>query len=151
MAYVLGNASLGKLVGVHPRITKVVTRAIEITDQDFMVVEGLRSLERQRHLVSKGASKTMNSMHLRQADGWGHAVDLVPYDDGPRWEWPLVWGVANAVRLAAIEMGVRMVWGSVWDRALNDLAPNLPEAVDAYKVRHRGADFLDGPHFQLSS
>ena len=71
MAYRLGLRSRARLRGVHPDLVRVVTRAIEITDVDFTVLEGVRSLSRQRQLVAQGASKTMRSRHLT-----GHAVDL---------------------------------------------------------------------------
>ena len=60
----------------------IVTEAIAITKQDFMVFEGKRTMERQRKLVAQGYSKTLNSYHL-----YGLAVDLVAYVDGkPTWE-----------------------------------------------------------------
>lgn len=153
MAYALGKRSLAKLNGVHPNLVAVVKRAIEITTQDFAVTDGVRTLAYQKQLVAKGASKTLNSRHLPQADGYGHAVDLVPYLGGPRWEWPLIWAVAVAMDQAATELNVRLVWGAVWDRTLMDYGGSpaaLQQAVDAYKVRHPGPDFLDGPHYQLA-
>ncbi len=148
MAYMLGNGSRARLVGVHPRIVALVERAIELTEQDFTVMEGLRTLERQRQLVAKGASRTLRSKHLVQPDGFGHAVDLVPFDDHPRWEWALVFPVAEAVQAAARELDVGLIWGGVWDRELLDL-DDLKAEVAAYCVRHPGPDFLDGPHYQL--
>ena len=44
--YQLGKKSKKKLEGVHPDLVKVVERAIEITEQDFTVLEGLRDIER---------------------------------------------------------------------------------------------------------
>ncbi len=102
MPYALGQRSLVRLEGVHPLLASVVHRAIAITAQDFAVQEGLRSIETQRLYVKRGASKTMTSKHLRQKDGYGHAVDLVPWlNKQPRWEWPLIWAIANAVDQAA--------------------------------------------------
>src|SRR4051812_13492957 len=99
MTYALGAGSKARLVGVHPRLVAVVERAIVLSAQDFAVVDGLRSLATQQALVAKGASKTLDSKHLKQPDGYGHAVDLVPFHDGaPRWEWPLIYPVAHAVR-----------------------------------------------------
>ena len=43
--FVLSKLSLGRLEGVNPALVKVVKRAIEITQQDFLVVEGVRSKE----------------------------------------------------------------------------------------------------------
>ena len=56
------------------------------------------------------------------------------------------------MRAAAVQKGVRIRWGGVWDRCLNDLPADpagLEEAVKAYCARHPGPDFIDGPHFEL--
>lgn len=60
---------LKRLEGVHPDLVRVVRRA-RLTAR-FMVIEGLRTLDRQRQLVEEGNSKTLRSRHLT-----GHAVDL---------------------------------------------------------------------------
>lgn len=121
MTYKLGTLSLSRLNGVHPDLVRVVKRAIEITDVDFTVLEGLRSLDRQKTLVASGASKTMNSRHLT-----GHAVDLAPVVDGKvSWDWPLYHRIAKAMKQAAKELGVPVEWGGDWKT------------------------FKDGPHWQL--
>ena len=74
MAFALGAKSLAELAGVDPRLVAVVKRAIEISPQDFAVHDGLRTEAEQTALVRAGASQTMNSMHRKQADGFGHAV-----------------------------------------------------------------------------
>lgn len=163
MAYSLGAKSRAELAGVHPDLVRVVNRAIVLTKQDFSVHDGLRTEAEQRRLVDRRASRTMNSKHRRQAaTGYGHAVDLVPFINGKlRWEWGPIYSIAAAVLQAALEEGVRLRWGGVWDRALADLAPagtamaDLPAALKAavagYCVRHPGPDFIDGPHFELLS
>lgn len=155
MGFALGARSRAKLAGVHPRLVAVVERAIERTTQDFAVSDGLRTLAYQRQLVARGASRTLRSKHLKQADGYGHAVDLVPFIGGaPRWEWEPIWNVAVAVDAAASQLGVRLIWGAIWDRTMLDYggsAAALKQAVEAYKVRHPGPDFLDGPHYQLAA
>lgn len=121
MPYTLSQRSLGKLKGVHLDLSRVVQRAIQITDTDFMVTEGLRSEKRQAELVKAGASKTMKSRHLT-----GHAVDLAAVVNGEvRWDWPLYAKLAKAMKQAAAELGVPLEWGGDW-RTLKD-----------------------GPHFQL--
>lgn len=86
MPYSLGSKSRAELKGVHPDLVGVVERAIQITTQDFSVHDGLRTEAEQREYVRTGASQTMNSMHRTQADGFGHAVDLVPFINGKlRW------------------------------------------------------------------
>ena len=80
MTYKLGKRSLSRLEGVNNGLVSVVKEAISVTQQDFSVIEGLRSIERQRDLVQRGASQTMKSKHLT-----GHAVDLAAYVHGIRW------------------------------------------------------------------
>lgn len=156
MSYVLGSGSKKQLVGVHPDLVKVVERAIKITSQDFTVFEGLRTLAKQQEYVRKGVSKTMNSKHLKQSSGFGHAVDLVPYVAGTlRWEWPIIYPIAAAMRVAAEELKVNLIWGGVWDRELKALpkdANGIKAAVNAYVDRRRKLGrtaFIDGPHFEI--
>ena len=119
--YSLGPRSKQRLRGVHPDLVKVVERAIQITEVDFTVLEGLRTPERQKALVEAGASQTLNSRHLT-----GHAVDLGAWvGDEVRWDWPLYHKIAAAMKEAARQEGVRIVWGGDWKR------------------------FADGPHFEL--
>lgn len=77
MAFKLSNRSLSKLEGVNDDMVRVVSRAIELTEVDFGVIQGLRTLEEQKALVAKGASQTMKSKHLD-----GLAVDLMAYVGG---------------------------------------------------------------------
>ena len=74
MGFKLGKKSLEKLNGVHPDLVKVVKRAIELTEIDFSVGEGLRTLEKQKEYLAKGATTTLKSRHLT-----GHAVDLFAF------------------------------------------------------------------------
>lgn len=121
MAFVLSKKSLDRLSGVHPDLVRVVKRAIEITEVDFTVLEGVRSKTRQEQLVKAGASQTMRSRHLT-----GHAVDLGAYVAGSvRWDWPLYYKIADAVKQAASELQVPIEWGGDWKT------------------------FKDGPHWQL--
>jgi len=153
MTFALSARSRAELKGVHPDLVAVVGRAIVLTVQDFTVHDGVRTLAQQKALVRTGASKTLNSRHLIRPDGFGHAVDLVPWIGGrPRWDWKPIYPIAAAMRRAAVERGVRIRWGGVWDRLLNDLpetAAGLEAAVRAYCTRHPGPDFIDGPHFEL--
>ena len=107
MTYRLSQRSMQNLSGVHPDLVAVVKRAIEITEQDFSVIEGVRNIERQRQLVAKGASKTMNSRHLT-----GHAVDLAPYPLS--WDWEYFYPIADAMKQAAEELDVDLEWGGDW-------------------------------------
>ena len=121
MTFNLSKKSRDRLAGVHQDLVKVVERAIEITEIDFAVLEGVRSKTRQEQLVKAGASQTMRSRHLT-----GHAVDLGAYVAGSvRWDWPLYHKLAVAVKQAAAELQVPIEWGGDW------------------------TTFKDGPHWQL--
>ena len=120
-SFKLSRRSLARLEGVHPDLVRVVNLAIELTEVDFGVTEGMRTIEKQREYVARGASKTMNSRHLT-----GHAVDLVAYVGAEvRWDWPLYHKIADAMKRAANSLGVPIVWGGDW------------------------RSFKDGPHFEL--
>jgi peptidoglycan L-alanyl-D-glutamate endopeptidase CwlK len=113
--------SLTNLKGVDADLVRVVHRALELSEIDFVVTEGLRTVERQAALVKAGASKTMKSMHLI-----GRAIDVAAWVDGTvRWDWPLYDKIATAMKAASNELGVPIVWGGDW------------------------VSFKDGPHFQL--
>lgn len=108
--YKLGPTSLKRLANLHPDLVKVVKRAIEISDVDFTVLEGLRTIERQRELVKAGASQTMNSRHLD-----GHAVDLGAWvDNRIDWSWPLYDKINDAMQKASAQVGVPIEWGGSW-------------------------------------
>lgn len=105
----LGSRSKGNLEGVHPDLVKVVELAIKLTKQDFTVIEGKRSLSRQRELVAAGVSETMNSRHLT-----GHAVDIAPHPIPGDWTKYKAsqWGdIARAMKEASEELGVELDWG----------------------------------------
>lgn len=157
MAYNLSSRSLNNLQGVHPSLVKVVKRAIELTKQDFIVIEGVRS--REQCMINYGKGRTaaqclakgipakyanpkaakvtwlsnpFNSKHCKQKDGYGHAVDICPY--------PVDWSdvkkfdvIAKAMFAAAKELGVNIRWGADWDK-------------DG-KPRERGES--DSPHFEI--
>ena len=143
----LSQRSRSRLIGLQPDLVRVVQRAIEITEVDFTVLEGLRARGRQRELVMAGASKTMNSRHLT-----GHAVDLGAWIDGAvRWDWPPYYKIGEAMRIAAVYERVPLVWGAAWGRRLTDFK-SAELASDTYVDERRaagGRPFLDGPHYEL--
>ena len=119
--FTLGKRSKERLVGVHPDLVLVVKRALELSEIDFSVLEGVRTIDRQKELVRLGASTTMNSRHIT-----GHAVDLGAYVAGHiDWTWELYEKIANAMYQASIELGIKIKWGGDW------------------------VHLKDGPHFQL--
>lgn len=154
--YALSSLSLGQLIGVHPRLVALVRQAILITDQDFRVTDGMRTLTEQHKLVAAGKSWTLRSRHLVQHDGFGHAVDLVPWVDGQlSWSWSLCYRVAAAMSEAERDQNVEIRWGGVWDRPMSSYGSTprqTRQASASYVERRRQAGrraAIDGPHFEL--
>jgi peptidoglycan L-alanyl-D-glutamate endopeptidase CwlK len=155
VSFILGIQSKFRLRDAHPDLQDVVRLAIGYSTQDFTVYEALRTIEQQKKYVSAGASWTLKSKHLKQPDGYAHAVDLVPYVNGKlRWEWPLIYPVAAAVRKAAVELQVPIKWGGTWS-VINDLPAaeaEIESAVEEYCaecLRNGRRATIDGPHFEL--
>jgi peptidoglycan L-alanyl-D-glutamate endopeptidase CwlK len=151
----LGASSAQHLIGVQVDLARVVRRAIELSDQDFTVFEGLRDAQRQAELYASGASHTMDSYHLPDERGVGHAVDLVPFIGGkPQWQDVPCVVIAKAVHRAAQQFDVPVTWGAVWDRELRALdATDLEQEIEDYSHRFRTRTgkraFIDRPHFQV--
>ena len=114
----------------HPELRRLFYEVIR--HWDCTVLEGVRSEEQQAENVRRGVSKTLASKHLKQPDGWAHAVDVAPF--------PVDWQDTERFRafggfvlgVAAI-MGVPIRWGGDWDgdRTFKD------------------ESFVDLPHFEL--
>jgi len=122
-AWKLSERDMKRLEGVDEKLIQVVKRASEISSYNFMVVEGLRTLETQKKYVAQGKSQTMNSRHLI-----GQAVDLAPVENGTI-DWNNSKGqfdaVAKAMKQAAKELNVEIEYGGDWK------------------------SFVDKPHFQI--
>jgi len=123
------STSLARLQGIHPDLRRIMDAALQAAPFPFRVTEGLRTVERQKHLVAIGASTTMRSRHLT-----GHAVDIIPLVDLDRdgtieaeemYHWPLYHQLAPLVKTAAKGLGLVIEWGGDWK------------------------SFKDGPHWQL--
>lgn len=126
--------SLDNMKGLHPDLIRVINRASETSLTSFVVTEGLRTLERQKELWRIGATKTLKSRHLKQADGYGHAFDFYAYVDTNRdgkitfeemSSVRLMLPIADAIKKAAAEEKVAITYGGDWRK------------------------FKDYPHFEL--
>ena len=141
---VLGKASLAKLEGVHPDLVKVIKESIKECPVDFSIVYGVRSTEEQKRLYALGRTvvnpdgksnkkplgnivtqkngTTNKSNHQVKSDGFGHAIDFVPYINGK-----MDWNATNEFKVIAAHivatakcLGVAVVWGGSW-RTFKDL------------------------------
>ena len=129
----------GRFSGVDQRLVDIAQEACQALPFDVIVVEGVRTIQRQRDLYAQGRTKsgkivtwTMNSKHID-----GLAVDLAPYDHETR----------------------QILWGDVLK--FNDMIRSMLRIAAAHKVKIRsGADWnqngvlrenreTDSPHFEL--
>ena len=131
----LSERSLKSLEGVNPNLVKVVERAIELTEQDFLVLEGVRSKEQCYINYGKGRTAAQCSAKgvptkyaqpnlskvtwlnnpLASKHVTGNAVDLVPS--------PVDWNtiskfttISKAMKQAAKELGVKLSYGGDWTK-----------------------------------
>ena len=120
--------SLERLETCHPDLQRLFRGVV--LDFDCKVLEGARSVERQQRLYAQGRTEpgnlvtfcdgiTRKSNHQPKADGWSHAIDVVPY--------PIDWQDINRfyrfagfVQCRAIMLGISVKWGGDFTR-LKDL------------------------------
>lgn len=102
--FILGPRSRAAMEGLHPDLAKVIELAIQLSEIDFMILEGPRSDEQCYINFGQGrtaaqctaggcpvkyakpkankvtwVSKALSSNHRKKADGFGYAVDAYPY------------------------------------------------------------------------
>ena len=141
MGFKFSNASLARLATVHPDLQRVAKRAIELSEVDFVVTQGNRTVDEQKRLYGKGRTAdqceakgvpaiyarpgeakvtwTLNSNHIG-----GRALDVAPYvkgriewdDNGRLGLWPKI---AKAFKTAAVELGVPIEWGGDWTKTVD--------------------------------
>jgi len=132
-----GKSSLAKLETCHPDIIKVFK--LVITHVDCSILEGHRTIDRQRELFESGMSK-LNPDNPSDLEAAMHtrtpslAVDALPY--------PIDWEDARRIAFFAgfvvgcgRDIGVNLRSGVNWDRDLSTL--------------NSTGSFFDGPHFEL--
>jgi len=105
--YKFGKRSKERLNGVDHRLIAVLNELIKI--MDVTIIEGVRSAERQKKLLSQGSTKVKYSKHME-----GKAVDLAPYPidfedrDGFHYMGGMIRGIAQ-------QMGFKVRFGGDWD------------------------------------
>lgn len=104
------------LEGVAPPLVAVASLTLVTSPWDFVVLEGLRTIEQQREYYESGASKTMDSKHLT-----GRAIDIGILDSRGRYingdtpaEIQYYTEASEAFYAAARQLGVPLTWGGEW-------------------------------------
>jgi peptidoglycan L-alanyl-D-glutamate endopeptidase CwlK len=130
MSFKYGQKSLDKLNTCHPDIQRLFNEAIKYVD--IAIIDGVRTKEQQEEYVKTGKSKTMDSKHIKQPDGYSHAVDAMPF--------PIDWNntsrnylFAGFIKGLAVSMGINIRMGADWDGDFDT----------------KDQTFNDIPHFEL--
>ena len=115
--HTFGKGSYKNIDGVMPSLVTVAELAIRLCDYDGTIImgRGLRTLEQARDNVRRKTG-ILNSLHRQQADGFGHAIDLIPYDGGPSWDQEKCKTMARSVRAAAAILSEPIRQGLDWDQ-----------------------------------
>ena len=118
--------SLDRLEGVDQQLRALAFKALEV--QDLTILEGVRSMEKQKQLFREGKSKTLDSKHLS-----GKAIDIAPY--------PIDWNdrerfyyLAGIIKGIANELGINVRWGGDWDSD-NDFKDQTFDDLVHFEVR----------------
>lgn len=123
----LNERSKNNLKGVNQKLVDLVNLVAKNIDTDlpnyeFIITEGLRTKEKQKEMVEKGLSQTMNSKHL-----FGNAVDIaVVLNKNVTWNFEEYKKVANVFKKYAKILNLNLVWGGDWKT------------------------LKDGPHFEIN-
>ncbi|MBS0227071.1 MAG: M15 family metallopeptidase [Proteobacteria bacterium] len=134
--FVFGKQSVALLATVKPELQALARRALSLSEVDFGIVQGNRTLDEQMRLYGQGRDAercavmgvppayaqpdkqkvtwTLKSNHIG-----GNAIDVCPWVDGHyEWDndgklglWPKI---ADAFKRASGTLGTPVYWGGDW-------------------------------------
>ena len=127
--YKFSQRSLDNLKNVDERLVRICNELIKRVD--FTVIEGFRSLERQKELYDKGFSK-IDGISKKGKHNYSPslAIDIIPFKkghnpfDGSKESDIMFDNLAKEFKQVAKELGINIAWGGDWK-------------------------FIDKPHFQI--
>lgn len=140
--YKFGNTSKSRLQTCHKDIQLIMNEAIKITNVDFGIAEGYRSIEKQQQYFKEGKSK-IDGVSKKGKHNYSPslAVDIYPYfENGAKWDnehLSYLSGIIHAVSeilFADGKISHKVRWGGNWD-------------MDEIILIDQSFD--DRPHFEL--
>lgn len=112
-----GKGSEKQLATVDKRLERVARRALELSPHDFVIVQGIRTVEQSAQNIKNGTSFLKNpesSKHVR-----GLALDFAPYING-KIDWndlEKFWEIVGAFKQAGEELGIALRFGADWNNS----------------------------------
>ena len=147
MGYKFGKTSNERLKDVHIELVKVLQEAVKLSDIDFAITEGYRSVKRQKELFDQGKSKIDGITRKGKHNYFPSlAVDIAVYHPDLETRKQLLYDKASLSFIAGIiqSTAVRLYndgiishlvrWGGNWDK-------------DGVIIQDQSFDDL--PHFEL--
>jgi peptidoglycan LD-endopeptidase CwlK len=140
--YKFGKTSIERLATCHSDIQLIMNESIKITNVDFGIAEGERSIEKQQQYFKEGKSK-IDGINKKGKHNYtpSLAVDIYPYfDNGAKWDnehLSYLSGIIHAVSemlFASEKITHKIRWGGNWD-------------MDGVILIDQSFD--DRPHFEL--
>ena len=140
--YKFGKTSKEKLSSCHEDLQLIMSEVIKITNVDFGIAEGHRSIEKQKQYFKEGKSK-IDGVNKKGKHNYNPslAVDIYPYfDNGAKWDnehLSYLSGIIHAVSemlFADGKISHKVRWGGNWD-------------MDGVILIDQSFD--DRPHFEL--
>jgi len=127
--YKFGSRSVGHLSTCHHDLQRVLNRVMSWQIMDFKILEGHRSVTRQKDLLEQGLTTVAVSEHNSDPS---NAVDVAPYpiDWNDKFRFHILAGLFYA---AAKVEDVDIRWGGDWDGDMSQKDHN----------------FIDMPHYEL--
>ncbi len=137
-----GKTSKKRLNTCHSDIQLIMNESIKITNVDFGIAEGHRSIEKQKQYFKEGKSK-IDGVNKKGKHNYtpSLAVDIYPYfDNGAKWDNEhlsylsgIIHGVSEML-FASGKITHKVRWGGNWD-------------MDGIILIDQSFD--DRPHFEL--
>ena len=141
--YKFGRISSQRLSNCHKDLQVLMNRVIEVTDIDFGIACGYRSVKEQQELYNQG--RNTSGVIVTYVDGINkkskhnslpsRAVDIYAYVDGKAtWDEKYLYYLGGVINAVAKDLKISIRWGGNWDR---------DGSMDDQR-------FNDLPHFELT-
>jgi len=130
------KTSADRLKTCDKRLQSIMYRAIQVSQVDFGIAEGHRTVERQKELFDQGLTQIdgVTKMGKHNANP-SLAVDIYGFVGGKsNYSIPVMCYLAGVVMTCAAELGYVIRWGGNWDQ-------------DGEIITDQGFDDL--PHFEI--
>ena len=140
-SYKASARTMSNLATVDDALAAVALRAFDISEYDYVVIEGQRSVSAHKTHVESGASRTMESRHIEDP---AQAFDIMAIDETGKATWgngtpndPYYSEIARAMKLAAADLGIGITCGIDWgwdgghfERSRKEVPFEWPAGVD---------------------